>query len=90
MKTLNEYDGIYLTQNVYYTKEELLNLYRIQKVLLEEENIIADIFECKNLWQRYSNELQASWLFLPDNDSDILSYVKSSGYFTNFEDYLTN
>ena len=87
MKRLNKYEGIYLTETDYYTKEELINLYRLQKVLLEEENIIADLKECENIWQRYSIDLCASWLFFPDNDNEILSQIKSSDYFTNFEEY---
>ena len=87
MKKLNEHEGIYLTQHDYYTKEELINLYRLQRVLLEEENIIADLKECENIWQRYSSDLCASWLFFPDNDDDILKQISSSEFFTSYEDY---
>ena len=87
MKTLNENGGVYLTGNDYYTKDELIDLYRLQKVLLEEENIIADLKECENIWKRYSSDLCASWLFLPDNDDDILKQISSSDFFTSYEDY---
>lgn len=87
MKKLNEYGCVYLTKHSYFTKEELINLYRLQRVLLEKENIIADIKECENIWQRYSSDLSASWLFFPKNDDDILRYISSSDYFTSYEDY---
>ena len=87
MKRLNEHEGIYLTEHDYYTKEQLIDLYRLQKVLLEEENIIVDLKECENIWQRYSSDLCASWLFFPDNDESILSNIKSSDYFDSFENY---
>jgi len=87
MNLLNEHGGIYLKENEYYEKDHILDLYRLQRVLLEEENIIADIFECENIWQRYSNDLCASWLFFPNNDDDILRQISSSDFFTSYEDY---
>ena len=87
MKTLNQNTGVFLQEDAYYTKEDILNLYRLQKVLLEEKNIVADLLECANIWQRYSSDLSASWLFFPINDEDILSNISSSYLFTNFYDY---
>jgi hypothetical protein len=87
MERLNEHEGIYLTEHNYYTKEELIDLYRIQKQLLIEENIVASLKECENIWQKYSSDLCASWLFLPDDDEYIIEQIKSSDFFTSFEDY---
>lgn len=88
MKTLNENGGIFFKDNEYYfVKSDLLNLFRLQKALLEEENIVANLLECANIWQRYSSDLCASWLFFPDNDDDILRYISSSDFFTSYEDY---
>lgn len=88
MLKLNENNGIFLNDQEYYDKGDLLNLYRLQKVLLDNENIVANLIECANMWQRYSNNLQASWLFFPENDDDILKQISSSNFFTSYEDYL--
>lgn len=90
MKTLNQNTGVFLQEDAYYTKEDIFNLYRLQKQLLIEENLIANIFECANIWQRYSSDLSASWLFFPEKDEDILKQVSSSNYFTNYYDYAEN
>lgn len=87
MLKLNDNNGIFLQEQEYYTKEDLINLYRLQKTLLIEENTVASILDCANIWQRYSSDLCASWLFFPDNDDDILRQIRSSSFFTNFEDY---
>lgn len=88
MKILNENGGIFFKDNEYYfEKTDLLNLFRLQKALLEEENIIANLLECANIWQRYSSDLYASWLFFPDNDDDILRQISSSDFFTSYQDY---
>lgn len=89
MKKL-ENNGIFLNEDDYFDKEDLLNLNRLQKVLIEEENIYSTIEECANMWQKYSWDLSASWLFFPDNDKDILKHISSSDFFTTYEDYLTN
>jgi hypothetical protein len=88
MKTLNENGGIFFKDNEYYfEKTDLLNLFRLQKALLEEKNIVANLLECANIWQRYSSDLCASWLFFPDNNDDILRQISSSDFFTSYEDY---
>ena len=74
-------------ENMFYDKEDIHNAFRLMKVLLEEENIIASFEECVNIWQRYSNDLSASWLSFPQNDEVILNLIKSSDYFTTFEEY---
>lgn len=71
----------------FYTKDDIVNLYRLQKQLLVEENFVSALVECANIWQRYSNDLSASWLFFPKNDFDILRSIKSSDFFTDFTDY---
>ncbi len=71
----------------YFDKEDVINLCRLQKQLVMEENLLATIEECANIWQRYSDDLSASWLFFPKNDFDILRYIKSSDFFTTFNDY---
>ena len=63
MRTLNQNTGVFLQEDAYYTKADVLNLYRLQKQLLINENLVASISECANIWQRYSSDLCASWLF---------------------------
>jgi len=86
MIQLNEYKGCEI-DGCYFDNEDLSNLQRLQKQLFEEENIIASIEECVNIWQTYSNDLSASWLFFPDEDKYILKYIKSSNCFSSFEEY---
>ncbi|MGB4984867.1 MAG: hypothetical protein WBO70_03720 [Erysipelotrichaceae bacterium] len=90
MKTLNQNSGIFLQEDAYYTKEDVLNLYRLQKELLINENLIVSLAECANIWQRYSSDLCASWLFFPEKDEDILKQISSSKFFTNYYDYSEN
>ena len=84
MIRLDEYGGCDL-DNFYYSEDDILDLKRLQNVLFEKEKIVATLEECANIWQRYSNDLCASWLFFPDNDEGILSNIKSSNYFDSFE-----
>mgnify|MGYP003467655971 FL=1 len=90
MKTLNQNSGFFLQEDVYYTKEDVLNLYRLQKELLVNENLVVSFSECANIWQRYSSDLCASWLFFPEKDEDILKQISSSNFFTNYYDYSEN
>lgn len=67
--------------------DDILNLIRLQKQLLIQENTLFTLIECRDIWQRYSNDLSASWLFFPEKDEDILKQISSSDYFTSYEDY---
>jgi len=71
-----------------YSKEELLDLFRLQKQLLIEENLLATLEDCAQIWQGYSNDLAASWLFFPAKDEDIIKSIKGNNYFISFEHYL--
>lgn len=83
---LNEHKGIDI-DGCYFDNEDISNLLRLQRRLFEEENIIASIEECVNIWQTHSSDSSASWLFFPDEDKDILSHIKSNNNFTSFEEY---
>jgi len=83
---LNEFNGCEIN-GAYFDNEDVQNLLRLQRQLFIEENIIASLEECNNIWQTYSSDLSASWLFFPDEDKDILDYIKSSDNFTSFEEY---
>lgn len=85
MKALDS--GISINGEI-YTKSDLLDLMRLQKQLLLEENIFADLVDCANIWMGYSGDLQASWLFFPKDDKDIIPMIKSNSYFISFFDYL--
>ena len=78
MRNLNEYDCIQYG-DFYLTKDDVLNLYRLQKELLINKNIVACLESCADIWQDYSTNLSASWLFFPDKDCDIICNIESSG-----------
>ena len=86
MIKLDHNKGVFI-DDIYYDKEDINNLKRLQTQLFKEENIIATIEECANIWQTYSGDLCASYLFFPDDDNCILSDIKSSRKFTSFEEY---
>ena len=87
MQKLNEYSNIEIDDMV-YDKEDLIGLYRLKTQLLIEENLIATLEECVEIWQNYSNDLQASWLYFPQKDEDILRQIKSNVYFKGFDEYI--
>lgn len=87
MEKLNEFKTIQLSEGEILSKEDLLNLYRLQKVLLEERDIVANLQECCNIWQNHSWDLSASWLCFPDDDISILNYIEGSYNFTSYEEY---
>lgn len=64
------------------------NLIRIQKALILHRDIFCTLDECGNIWQNYSSELSASWLFIPDTLKDIIKYVESADNFKCYEDWL--
>jgi hypothetical protein len=75
----------FLIDDSFYDFDDIQNLFRLQKELFEKENIIATIEECINIWQTYSSDLCASWLFFPEKN--IVEMIKSSRYFTSFDEY---
>jgi len=83
---LNEHGGCEL-DDFYYSEDEIIGIFRIQKALFEEEKIIATMEECANIWQRHSASVCASWLFVPEEPKSIIDYIKSEPYFTSFENY---
>lgn len=86
MNKIDQFNGVNMNDH-YYSEDEIRDGLRIQKVLLKEEKLIASLLECFNIWERYSGDLAASWLFLPEKDNEILEQIKSSRNFTSFEDY---
>lgn len=50
---------------------------RIQKVLLNNW-YDANLKECESLWDSYSDNMAASWMHLPDNDTELFEII--SGY----------
>jgi len=86
MKKLDKFGGLKTGGN-YLSNDEVQDLIKIQKALFEEEKLIATLKECERIWDRYSNDLSASWLCVPDKSSDIISQIKSSDFFTSLEDY---
>lgn len=68
-----------------YGKEDLINIIRLQKQLLIEEDTFFSIEECINIWQNYSWALSASWLFFPESDTVILKFIRNMDGFEGFE-----
>ena len=76
-----------LSEDFYLDRADLINLNKLQLQLIVEENLYFDLIECMNIWQTYSSDLSASWLFFPDKIEDALKQIKRSDCFTTFEDY---
>ena len=72
----------------YHRLEPKEDLIRIQKALVLHRNIFCTLDECGNIWQNYSWELSASWLFIPDNLEDIIKHVESADNFKSYADWL--
>jgi hypothetical protein len=69
------------------SKGAIICFMRLQRVLFEYENLYFTLKECQRIWLNYSDDLCAGWLDFPSNDDSILPRIKSSDYFTAFEDY---
>lgn len=87
MKKLSEHNNIEIDGD-FLDKDEVLNLFRLQKSLFEYRGILVDFKEAYDIWQRYSWDLCASWLFFPDKDIAIIVYVESSDFFKDWEQYI--
>jgi len=61
--------------------EEIEDLKRIQKSLFNHRDLFVSLDEAAILWQNYSGNLAANWLFLPDKDEDIPKLIESDDYF---------
>lgn len=72
----------------YHKQEPKEDLIRIQKALMLHRDIFCTLDECGNIWQNYSWELSASWLFIPDKMEDIIKRVESAYNFKSYEDWL--
>lgn len=73
MQYLNKSNKVEI-DGVTYDKENILNLYKLQRELLEKENLILTLPECINMWQGYSNEFDTSWMDFPKDN--ILDNIK--------------
>lgn len=87
MDIIDEHGGIEI-DGLYYDKEDIQGILRIQNELLIEEGLLASIEECINIWNNYSNTLFASWLFIPQ--TNIVKTIKSSQDFKSFELWANN
>jgi len=67
---------------------EIEDLKRIQKSLFNHRDLFVSLDEAAILWQNYSGNLSASWLFLPDKDEDIPKLIESDDYFNGWFNVL--
>lgn len=85
MIILNDDNGFYHDDNL-YTFEDLNNLIRMQKEILEKKRILFSLDECIDIWSVHSNRVSASWLFFPEEN--ILSHIESDNKFISLEEML--
>ncbi len=71
-----------------YYIDYIFGLRRVQKALFEFRGKFFTLDQCGDIWQSYSWSLSASWLFLPDNNEDIVKQIESMYDFTNYEELL--
>ncbi|WP_448607214.1 hypothetical protein [Paenimyroides ceti] len=68
-----------------YSKDDILNCYRLQRQLLIEYNIIVNLKDVIELWKYYSGLLESNWLEFPKDDEEVLSNILGNKLFK--EDY---
>jgi hypothetical protein len=66
-------------------KEDLI---RIQKALFLHRDIYCTLDECGNIWQYYSWDLAASWLFIPEGLECIIKQIESADNFRSYAHWL--
>ena len=72
----------------YHKLEPKEDLIRIQKALVLHRDVFCTLDECGNIWQNYSRELSASWLYIPNNLEAIIKQVESADNFKSYADWL--
>lgn len=48
---------------------------RIQRVLADKLNIEWSLLEVEEMWDSVSDERCAGWIYLPDNDDELILYI---------------
>jgi len=75
---------IYLKNEILFDRDyfcEIDDLKRVQKALFVYRDIFVSMDEAAVIWQTYSSNLCASWLYLPEKDEDIPKQIESDDYF---------
>jgi len=80
--------GFYFEEQDFKDLQDFNNLIRLQSELLLETNNYYSLQECNDIWQWYSWELCASWLFFPDEPTKITSCIKSADTFVSYDEIL--
>jgi len=78
--------GFRTIEDDYIDLDDFENLIHLQSELFLKTKNFFDLQECYNIWQWYSWQLQASWLFFPENPKDILPQIESEYGFTSYEE----
>ena len=64
------------------------DLKKIQKALFMHRDLFVSLDEAALIWQTYSTNIAASWLFLPDKLEDIPKEIESDNMFEGWENAL--
>jgi 1,2-phenylacetyl-CoA epoxidase PaaB subunit len=64
------------------------DLKKIQKALFMHRDLFVSLDEAALIWQTYSANIAASWLFLPDKLEDIPKEIESDNMFQGWENAL--
>jgi hypothetical protein len=54
------------------------------RIALSKHGYLATLDQSRELWERYSTSMEAGWMILPEEDSEIISRI--SGYFETEEE----
>lgn len=76
-------------KNENHIHEPIEDLIRIQKALFFYRDIYCTLDECGCIWQHYSWELSASWLFIPKKIHEIVEFIESADNFNKYEDWIS-
>jgi len=70
------------------SKDDIVELKRIQKALFVLRNLFCSLDECELIWLYYSSNLCASWLFVPDSFELIVDHIEGDRSFISYQNSI--
>jgi len=67
--------------------EHIDDLVLIQIALFNKLKIVFTLTECCDIWDDYSDSLQASWMCVPNSSADIVKSIESERRFKGWDYY---